>query len=109
MFEALSADPSDAYGAEARLTIIQDKFDSADYKSVENLVYSFSESGTKQNYYLAKAFIVLGDAFAEQGDLTQAKATFESVRDGYKSSSDEDDVLENVDLRLRRLSEMNVK
>ena len=109
MFEALSADPSDAYGAEARLTIIQDKFDSADYKSVENLVYSFSESGTKQNYYLAKAFIVLGDAFAEQGDLTQAKATFESVRDGYKASSDEDDVLENVDLRLQRLSEMNVK
>ncbi len=109
IFSDLSQSPSDAIGAEARVMIIQDKFDSADYKAVENLVYSFSESGTKQNYYLAKAFIILGDAFAEQGDLSQAKATFESVRDGYKPSGDTDDVLENVSLRLQRLSQMNVK
>lgn len=109
LFRKLSSDKSDAYGAEAEYLLIQDRFDRADYKGVEDLVYSFSESGTTQNYYLAKAFLVLGDAFAEQGDLRQAKATFESVRDGYTPQGETDDIADNVKLRLERLSQISVK
>ena len=109
IFEELAKTPTDAYGAEAEFMIVQDRFDRADYKAVEDLVYAFSDSGTKQNYWLAKAFLVLGDSFAEQGDLRQAKATFESVRDGYKPVSDTDDVPDNVKMRLDRLSEMGEK
>lgn len=109
LFTKLAKTPTDAYGAEAEYLLVQDKFDRADYKAVEDLVYAFSDSGTKQNYWLAKAFLVLGDSFAEQGDLRQAKATFESVRDGYISTSDTDDVPDNVRVRLERLSELEVK
>ena len=35
----------------------------------------------------------------------QAKATFESVRDGYVSSG-KDDVMDNVRMRLEKLQEM---
>ena len=106
IFGRLAENPSDAYGAEARYLLIQDKFDRADYKAVEDAVYSFSDSGTRQNYWLARSFIVLGDCFAEQGDLAQAKATFESIRDGYRPVSETDEVQDSVRMRLERLSQM---
>ncbi len=109
LFARLAENPSDAYGAESEYLLIQDRFDRADYKGVESLVYAFSDSGTKQNYYLAKAFIVLGDSFAEQGDLRQARATFESVRDGYTPVSDTDDIQDNVRMRLERLAVLEEK
>ena len=40
-----------------------------------------------------------------RGELAQAKATFESVRDGYVPSGT-DDVMDNVRMRLERLQEM---
>jgi hypothetical protein len=48
----------------------------------------------------------LGDSFAERSELSQAKATFESVRDGYTPSGEDDDVLDNVRVRLAKLEEM---
>ena len=42
----------------------------------------------------------------EQDEIKQARATFESIRDGYKPSEDSDDVLEEVNLRLAKLNEM---
>jgi hypothetical protein len=57
-------------------------------------------------YWLAKSFIVLGDSYVDRDNLHQAKATFESVRDGYTPESADDDVLDNVRMRLERLEEM---
>lgn len=67
-------------------------------------MYAFSSKASGQNYWLAKAFIVLGDTFAENGNMAQAKATFESIRDGYTSTGASDEVLEQVGLRLDKLS-----
>ena len=68
------------------------------------MVYDFSGKAGVQNYWLAKAFIVLGDTFAEEGNTAQAKATFESIRSGYTSTGTQDDVLDQVELRLRKLN-----
>ncbi|MGN0190695.1 MAG: tetratricopeptide repeat protein [Candidatus Cryptobacteroides sp.] len=106
LFAELAVNPSDEMGAEARYLLIKDKFDRADFKSVENMVYEFSESGTAQNRYLAASFLLLGDVFAEQGLLEQAKATFESVRDGYVPESASDDIPEQVKMRLDRINQM---
>ena len=48
---------------------------------------------------------MLGDAFAEQGEYEQAKATFESILEGYSPEKD-DDVKSNVEVRLSRLGEL---
>jgi hypothetical protein len=56
-------------------------------------------------YWLAKSFIVLGDSFAERDEWEQAKATFESVKDGYEPSREHDDVIEQVEMRLSKLRE----
>jgi TolA-binding protein len=95
-----------AYGAEATYILIQDTFDKGEFEEVENMVYAFSDSATNQMYWLAKSFIVLGDAFAELGDLEQAKATFTSIKDEYTPSSKEDDIIEQVNVRLERLEKI---
>ena len=106
ILEKLSADVSGGYGAEAAYLIIQDCYDRGDFEEVEKKVYAFSDAGSGQTYWLAKCFIVLGDSFVENGELKQAKATFESVRDGYVPAEGGDDVQDNVLMRLKKLDEM---
>ena len=69
-------------------------------------VYEFSSNAGGQNYWLAKSFIVLGDSFAEQERYAQAKATFESILNGYKPTGTSDDVLDNVRMRLGKLKNL---
>lgn len=106
LLEKLADDVSGPYGAEAAYMLILDCYDRGDFDKVKEMVYAFADAGSGQMYWLAKSFIVLGDSFAETGELEQAKATFESVRDGYESDSSDDDVLDNVNMRLERLAEM---
>ncbi len=106
LFKSLAADPKSARGAEASYILIQNSYDEGKFAEAEKMVYAFSDSGTGQSYWLAKAFITLGDSFVERDDYRQARATFESVRDGYKSSGASDDVLDNVNMRLKKLEEM---
>ena len=42
-----------------------------------------------------------------EGEIAQAKATFESIRNGYTPQEDGDDVLDAVDMRLAKLK--NIK
>ena len=102
-FKALATEPSTDEGAEAAYVLIQDQYDRGQFEGIQERVYSFAEKAGGQNYWLAKAFIVLGDSFVEQGNLPQAKATFESIRSGYTSTGTQDDVLDQVELRLRKL------
>ena len=106
ILERLSEDTKSAYGAEAAYLIILDCYDSGRFEDVQTKVYAFADSGSSQNYWLAKSFIVLGDSFVESGQIRQARATFESVRDGYKSEGAGDDVMDNIMMRLKKLDEM---
>ena len=86
--------------------MIQDAYDRGDFDDVKKRVFALSDSGTGENYWMAKAFIVLGDSYADQEDFRQARATFESVRDGYKPGGAGDDVLDSVKMRLAKLTEI---
>jgi len=103
-FTVLAQDPSTPEGAEAAYRLIQDQYDRGAFDGILEKVYAFSEKATNQPYWLAKAFIVAGDTFAEQGNFAQAKATFQSIRSGYTSTGDQDDVLDQVELRLKKLN-----
>lgn len=106
-FESLTpllSQPKTSEGAEANYMVIQDCFDKADFKAVEDKVYAFGGSGSGQQYWLAKSFIVLGDAYMQQEKYKQARATFQSIVDAYYAK---DEVLDQVKLRLDKLNEMN--
>ncbi len=106
IFKTLSKNLSDSYGAEAAYLLILDHYDKGEFNQVQEKVFAFSDAGSRQTYWLAKAFITLGDTYMELDRPAQAKATFESIRDGYKSTGTDDDVLSNVDMRLKKLSEL---
>lgn len=106
IFKTLAAKPSTPEGAEAAYMMIQDAYDQGRFNTVESMVYDFAGKAGDQSYWLAKAFIVLGDTFAELGNLTQAKATFESVKNGYTPEGDTDDVLDAVEMRLAKLKNL---
>lgn len=106
IFDELARDVSNAYGAESAYLLILDSYDKGEFENVETKVYAFSDAGSGQVYWLAKSFVVLGDSFVERGEYEQAKATFESVRDGYTPSGNDDDVLDGVNLRLKKLDEI---
>ncbi len=106
IYAEMAKDPSSSYGAEAAYLLIVDSYDKGDFEAVEQRVYALSDAGTGQVYWLAKSFIVLGDSFVERDEYEQAKATFESVRDGYKPSGSGDDVVDGVEMRLKKLAEL---
>ena len=106
VMKVLAENVHDQYGAEAAYTLILDSYDKGDFEVVEEKVFAFADAGSGQMYWLAKSFIVLGDSYVDRDNLEQAKATFESVRDGYTPESADDDVLDNVRMRLERLEEM---
>ena len=109
ILESLSRNVSGRYGAEAAYMLIQDSYDRGDFMQVEEKVYAFADAGSGQTYWLAKCFIILGDSFMEREDVEQAKATFESIRDGYTPCGEEDDVMDNVRMRLEKIEEKTVK
>lgn len=107
IFRNLSAKPATDEGAEATYLLIQDTYDQGRFSEVEKAVYAFANAAPKQAYWLAKSYIVLGDSFVENDNIRQARATFESVRDGYEpASGSSDDVTENVRMRLEKLNQL---
>ena len=109
ILKGLAENMNTEYGAEAAYLLIVDSYDRGEFTDVENKVYDFADSGPGQTYWLAKSFIVLGDSFVERGELRQARATFESVKEGYSSEASDDDVLSGIELRLKKLEEIENK
>lgn len=106
IFRELGADPSTPEGAESVFILMTDSFDKGDFEEIEKLVYDFSAKAGDQSYWLAKAYILLGDSFVERGMYDQAKATYDSIAGGYEPESGSDDVPDTVKQKLARLAEL---
>jgi TolA-binding protein len=104
LFRQLANEPSTAIGAESEYLLIQNLYDTGKFDAVDDEVYAFSQKAGDQSYWLARAYVTLGDSFAERGQYAQAKATFESIRDGYEPEKGADDILDSVKMRLERLA-----
>ena len=104
LFRSLSSQPATAEGAEARYIIIQDAFDRADYDAVQKAVFDFSDKSGGQNYWLARAYLTLADTFVQIGKTEQAKATLESIRDGYTPERPDEEIQDLVQSRLYKLN-----
>ena len=48
----------------------------------------FSDKGTPHAFWLAKSFLALGDFYVQKGDMFQARATYQSIVDGYTPADD---------------------
>ena len=88
VFKSLATEAKSEEGAEAHFRLIEAEYATKNYDKAEEMVYAFSDSRTPHNYWLAKAFILLGDIYMSRDDKFQARATYQSVVDGYSPADD---------------------
>lgn len=88
IYNSLSEDVTTPEGAESAYRIIETAFKFGSFEKAESLVYEFADKNTPHAYWLARAFVLLGDVYTSRGDLFQARATYQSVVDGYSNKED---------------------
>jgi len=87
-FAKVAANLKTKEGAESKYQIAKIYLDKGEYSKAETEVFAFSEKNTPHQYWLAKSFILLADVYMKQDDFFQAKATLQSVIDGYSTTND---------------------
>ena len=87
LYKELASDVKTREGSEAAYYVIEALFESGDLDKTESEVFAFSDREPNA-YWLAKAFLLLGDVYVRKGDTFQARATYQSVADGYSPADD---------------------
>lgn len=101
LYKDLASEVKTRQGSEAAYYVIEELFESGDMKKTEEAVFAYS-GREPQAYWLAKAFLLLGDVYVREGDLFQARATYQSVADGYSPA--DDGIVGQAAERIRKLN-----
>ena len=88
-------------GAEARYLVADQQLKNENYDGAIESAFDISDSFASYDYWVAKGFIVMAQAYDAQGDSFQAKSTLESVIDNYEDT--EDGVLVEAEEILKNL------
>ncbi len=102
LYRILSADVSHPEGAESMYRVIEAAAAKGEQERAEKMIYAFSDKNPPDAYWLAKAFILLGDLYVQRGDTFQARATYQSVADGYSPA--DDGIVEEVRAKIEKLN-----
>ncbi|MGM9809381.1 MAG: tetratricopeptide repeat protein [Paludibacteraceae bacterium] len=90
-----------ANGAEAKYLLAECYFAENELDMAEEEIMSFAQMNTQQQYWLARALILLADINTRRGDTFQAKQYLLSLQANYQPAGDGDDIAERVAGRLR--------
>lgn len=71
-------------GAEARYDIAQCNFLQNDFKAAEKAAFEVIKTTPSYDYWIASAYILLGDIYLKEKDYFNAKATLQSIVDNCK-------------------------
>jgi TolA-binding protein len=100
IYNDLSKDKRSLEGAEAYYRLVEYDYNSGNYERAEKRVYSLGECGSM--YWQAKIYLVLGDVLVKMGNTFQARATYQSIVDGY--SPKDDGIVDEAKQRIASLS-----
>lgn len=99
-WEKLSAHPEELYGAMAAFNLAQQQFDAGQTKTARTTVSKLIDSNTPQQYWLARAYILMSDIIRKQGKSFEADEYLKSLRDNYPG--EEADIFQMIDTRLNK-------
>ena len=88
LYRELSREVKTAEGAESAYRVIEATLAEGDAAGAEKLIFAFAEKGSSHAYWVAKAYIALGDIYVGRDDMFQARATYQSIVDGYSPADD---------------------
>lgn len=101
IYRKLGKEVRTVQGAASAYRVIEELFDRGELKQAEDAVYAFTDKSSPQAYWLAKAYLLLGDIYARRGDNFQARATYQSVVDGYTPA--DDGIVDEARQRIEKL------
>jgi TolA-binding protein len=88
LYRDLAGESKTAEGAEASYYVIESLFDQDKLDEAEAAILEFAGQNTPHSYWLGRSFLILGDIYAKKGDNFQARATLQSIVDGYSPADD---------------------
>ncbi|WP_262247039.1 tetratricopeptide repeat protein [Parapedobacter soli] len=88
----------ESVGAEAQYNIARLQYEAKRYDKAIESAFDVINDRSQYDYWVAKSFILLADAYAGKGDSLQAKSTLESVIGNYEG---EDDIIPTAEERLQ--------
>ena len=97
----LAEDSVTVYGAQATVELAQYAFDTRQYEGAEQLIMQFTDKGTTYDYWLARAFVLLADVYAQTDRKIEAKQYLLSLKANYP---DNEEINRMVDERLGKLN-----
>ena len=80
-FKSCTAINKSAWGAEARYEMANCQFSLANYVAAEKAAQATIKETSSYDYWVTKAYLLLGDIFLIKKDYFNAKATYQSVAD----------------------------
>lgn len=98
--QQLAAAPLSAAGSKAAVTLAEYYLDTRQYQKAVELLQKFTDSGTEHEYWLARGYISLADAYRAQGKKQLATEYIRSLKENYPG--DEADIAEMIDKRLKQ-------
>ena len=102
--KTLSSEVRTAQGAEAKYLLAQSYYELNNLDEAEAQVMAFTQMNTQQQYWLARALILLSDINRERGELFQARQYLLVLQQNYTRSGD--DILSLIADRLDRLNQL---
>ena len=87
--QRLSSEVRTAQGAEAKYLLAQSYFEAGELDQAEAEVMSFTQMNTQQQYWLARALILLSDINRERGDRFQARQYLLVLQQNYALTGDD--------------------
>lgn len=96
----LSSNPSSLAGAKASVMLAENELKLKDFEGARRRMETFTDIGTPHEYWLARGFITLADAYYGLGKTSLAKEYLSSLRDNYPGGSDDIDSL--ISSRLKK-------
>ncbi|MCL2727232.1 MAG: tetratricopeptide repeat protein [Bacteroidales bacterium] len=106
LFQRLASEIYTPIGAESAYLLIQDAYNAGNFAKAEERIYALSDSDSPQHYWIALSFIILADIYADQNEVVQALATYQSLLDEYRPEK-ADNVHDIVRLRIEKLNQKN--
>ena len=99
LYATLAENPMTEEGAEAYYRMVEHLYHTGDYEGAQQMVFDMGDCGS--SYWQANIFILLGDTFVKSGNTFQARATYQSIVDGYMPK--DDGVVDEANERIANL------
>ena len=94
-----------AQGAEAKYLLAQSYYEQKDLDTAEAQVMEFTQMNTQQQYWLARALVLLSDINKARGELFQARQYLLVLQQNYTVRTD--DIHTMISQRLAELDELD--